>query len=388
MNDSHPQQEPRILTVTRNIPARLPVWVRRYRGSLLFVMLPTALAAVYYFLIAADLYASEAKFVVRSPSHMQTTGLAGLLQQTTGINRAQDDVFSVHDFVMSRDAVTALEKKVDLRAIFNRPEADFLAAYPNILFRKTSEDFFRYYTNRVDVSYDSTTGISMLTVKAFRAEDAKLVGNLLLSESEILVNRLNQRAHDNAVRDAETDVKLVEDRIAQAQQNMLDYRNREVMLDPAKTSGAIFETITKMQGELTAARTRLAELDSGSPGSPLRSGLETHIAELERQIESQRIRLAGSSGSMAPKISEYEQLLLRQDFAAKELASAFASLESAREEARRQQIYLDRVVEASLPDKALYPERIKSVLILFFSCLIAYSIAKLLIAGVREHEQD
>ena len=366
---------------------RVREWAYEYRGILLFVALPTLITAIYFFLIAADLYSSEASFVVRSPSRTQTTGLSSLLQGT-GISRAQDDVYSVNDFVVSRDAIAALDKQINLREIFNRPEADFLARYPNLIDRGTAEDFFRYYKSRVDVIYDTTTGISTLTVKAFRPDDAQLVTNLLLKESESLVNRMNERSHQNSVREAETDVKLSEDTVVQAQQNILAYRNRETLLDPNKSSAAIFEMLAKMQAELATTRTRLAELDSNSPGSPLRSDLVEHAAALQTQIESQRVRLAGGSESMAPKISEYEQLILKQEFAAKELASSMASLESARAEGRRQNIYLDRIVEPNLPDKALFPKRIKSLLIVFISCFMGYSIGRLLIAGVREHGQE
>lgn len=366
---------------------RVLAWARTHRGSLLCVVLPTLLATIYYFLIAADLYASEARIVVRSPSRMQVGGIAGFLQGTA-ISRAQDDVYSVHDFILSRDALAALQKRLDLRAIFSRPGADFVARYPNLLQRDSAEDFYKYYLHRVDVVFDATSGICTVVVKAFRPEDAQAVAAALLDESEGLVNRLNERSRANAIRDAEAEVRQVEQAVAQTQAAMLGYRKRENLLDPGKSSGAIFETQSHLQAELVTARSRLAELERSSPDSPLRGDLRSHIAELERQIGAQKNQLAGGDGSMAPKISEYEQLQLRQEFAAKELASALASLEGARAEARRQQIYLDRVVEPNLPDKALFPRRLVSVLIVLISCFLVYSIGRLLLAGVQEHAQD
>jgi capsular polysaccharide transport system permease protein len=370
-----------------DLRTRLWQWARLRRWPLLFVALPTLLATLYYGLIAADLYASEARFVVRSPSHVQISALAGLLQNT-GDGTSQSDVYSVHDFILSRDALAALQKHLDLRAIFNRPEADFLARFPNPLAWDNAEDFYRYYQSRVDIVYDTTTGLCTLTVKAFRPDDAQALAHHVLQEAEALINRLNDRARINGVRDADAEVKLSEDNVAQAQQNMLAFRKRETLIDPGKTSGAMFETLTKMQGELSTARTRLAELDRNSPGSPMRADLAGHIRALEQQSQEQRRRLAGGDSSMAPKISEYDQLLLRQEFAAKELTSAMASLEASRAEARRQQVYLDRVVDAGLSDRAQYPKRFVSVLTVFISCFLVYSIAGLLLAGVREHAQD
>lgn len=375
-------------TAARPHPAvQLKRWLKEYHGSLIFLWLPTALAAIYYFLIAASIYASEAKFVVRSPSRMQVSPLTNLLQ-STGISKAQDDVYSVNDYVVSRDAIRALRERVPLKEMFNRPEADLLARYPNPLYDATDEDFYEYYKKRVEVVYDATTGITTVTVKAFRAEDAQKIANLLIEQSEALVNRLNQRARTNAVADAATDVKLAEERVMQAQQRTLGYRTREELLDPAKSSGALFETVAKLKAELTMAQTRLAEIERTSPESPLKSGLQTRIAAVQRQIQNEQFKLAGADGSMAPKLPEYEQLMLQQEMAAKGLASAMASLEASRADARRQQIYLDRVIEANLPDKALFPKRLITVLIVFISCFMAYAIGKLLIAGVREHAQE
>jgi capsular polysaccharide transport system permease protein len=361
-------------------------WLRERRGSLIFVALPTLLAAFYYFFVAADLYASEASFVVRSPSRMQIGGLAGLLQSSAA--GGHEDAYSVQAFVTSRDVLAILSKKLDLKAIFSRPEGDFFARYPNPLDWDSDEDFYRFFQRRVELTYDTTTDISTLIVKTFRAEDSQKIADILLSESEALVNRLNQRGHDNAVRDAETDVKRAEDAIVGAQKSMLEYRTRESLLDPRKTSGAIFETQARTEAELASTRTRLNELLRTSPESPMRGDLETHIHALEQQIASERSSLTGSNGAIAPKLSEYEQLSLHEDFATKELASALASLEAARAESRRQQVYLERVVDTSLPDKALYPKRLVSVLIVFVSAFLIYSIGLLLLAGVREHAQQ
>ena len=365
---------------------RMVDWARRHRGAIIFLWLPTLLTTAYYLVFAADLYATEAKFVVRSPPRLQAPSLTTLLQGGNAA-KAQDDIYSVNDYVVSRDAIDKLESRLKLREMFGAPNGDYLARYPGPLYDETKEDFYLYYQKRVAVEYDVTTGITTVTVKAFRPADAKLIANLLIEESEALVNRLNERARSNAINDAESYVKVAETRAVEAQASVLGYRNKESLLDPGKSSGAVLETIARLQTELTTALTRVAELQRISPDSPLKSGLQTRIDALRQQIQSQQSRLTGLDSSIAPKIPKYEQLTFQQDFALKALASAMSSVEVAREEARRQQIYLDRVVEPSLPDKAVYPKRLKSILTIFISCLLAYTAARLLLAGIREHSQ-
>src|SRR5215467_5389613 len=131
------------------------------------VGLPTLIAGVYYFAIASDLYLSEAKFIVRSPKQVQATGLGALLQSSGFLGRATEDTNAVQDFIMSRDAARKLEEKNDLRAVFSRPEGDFVTRFPGILFwRKDFEALFWRYDYFVTVETDTSTGVTALRVKA------------------------------------------------------------------------------------------------------------------------------------------------------------------------------------------------------------------------------
>jgi capsular polysaccharide transport system permease protein len=60
-------------------------------------------------------------------------------------------------------------------------------------------------------------------------------------------------------------------------------------------------------------------------------------------------------------------------------------LETARNEAQRQQLYLDRVVQPNLPDYPIEPRRIRYVLVVLVLGLLIWAITSLLTAAVREH---
>ena len=68
-----------------------------------------------------------------------------------------------------------------------------------------------------------------------------------------------------------------------------------------------------------------------------------------------------------------------------QLASATASLEKARGDAQRQQIFLLRVVEPNQAEYARYPKASLTTLYIFACLSVAYGLAWLLIAGMREH---
>ena len=106
------------------------------------------------------------------------------------------------------------------------------------------------------------------------------------------------------------------------------------------------------------------------------------------QIELERSRVAGEADSLAPQIGEYERLALDRDFAQRSLAAAVTTLEAARLDVHRKQLYLERVVSPNLPDKAEEPRRFLAIVMVLVSALLAYGTVSLLIAGLREHRQS
>jgi capsular polysaccharide transport system permease protein len=349
------------------------------------VGVPTLAAGVYYFAIASDLYLSEAQFIVRSPKQVQASGIGALLQ-STGMARAADDTAAVQDFVMSRDAVRKLEQHDDLRSVLSRPEGDLITRFPGILFwRKDFEALFARYGHFVSVETDTETGVTALLVKAYRPEDAHALASALLGYSEQLINDLNERARRDAISTARHEVDGAELRIAQIQTDLTAYRVKQKMLDPKSASSGVLELIGQMSSAQANARAQLGELLNNSPNSPQIPLVKTRIASLDKLIAEERSKLSGANDSVVSALTEYERLNLQRELGEKALASAFTSLEAARIEAQRQQLYLETIAQPNLADYPLYPKRILSFVTVFASCLLAYGIAWLLVANAREH---
>ena len=348
------------------------------------VGLPTLVAGVYYFAIASDLYLSEAKFIVRSPKQVQTSSIGALIQ-STGLARAVDDTAVVEDFIMSRDAVRKLEQENDLRRLFGRPEGDFVTRFPGILMRSDFEALFRRYDHFVSIETDHTSGVTALRVKAYRPEDALTISRALLSYGEQLVNELNERARRDALSTAEHEVDRAQERVSRIQKQLTAYRVEQKMLDPKSASAGVLEVIGQMNAAQAAARQQLGELFKNSPNSPQIPLVQTRIASLDKLIAEERAKLSGETNSVVAALTEYERLTLDRELAEKALASAFTSLEAARLEAQRQQLYLETIAQPNLADYPLYPKRVVSFGMVLVSCLLAYGIAWLLVISAREH---
>ena len=349
------------------------------------VGLPTLVAGVYFFGIASDLYLSEVKFVVRGPSKGPASAISAMLSGA-GASAVSEDTYAVHEYLMSRDAVRRLEQEDDLRALLSRPEGDPVTRFPGFLFwRSDFEALYRAYSRFISVEVDGSTGVSTLQVKAYRPEDAQLIASALLRFSEQLVNALNERARTDSLSAFEREVKETEQQIANTQGELTAYRIKQQMLDPKTAAVGPLELVGQMQAQAANAKAQLAEVLKNSPNSPQIPLIRTRLASLEKLIADEREKITGDNNSVATTVASYERLDLQKLLGEKTLASAFSSLEAARLEAQRQQLYLETIARPNLADYPLYPKRFASFATVVASCMFAYGIAWLLVAGIREH---
>ena len=350
----------------------------------LTVIVPTILACIYYGVIASDVYISESRFVVRSPQRQTQTGLGALLQ-STGFSRSQDDTYSVHDFVMSRDALKELDEQLGVRRAYSSKDADFINRFPGLDWDDSFESFYKYYQKRVGVDYDTASSISILTVRAFTAEDAKRINDLLLKMGERLVNNLNDRSRQDLIKFATQEVTTAKTNATAAALALSSFRTAQTIFDPDRQSAIQLQGVAKLQEELFATEAQLNQIRQVSPKNPQVASLANRVSSLRNTIANETSKVAGGGTSLTSKSANFERLVLEKSFADKQFASTLASLESARSEAERKQLYLERLVQPNLPDKALEPRRIRSIFMVFAVGLIAWGVVSLLVASVREH---
>lgn len=365
------------------------VWLKKRQWFVLFVILPTLLATLYYGLIASDIYVSESRFVIKSPDQKrsQMTSLASLIQ-TTGLSGGQEQTNEILAYVRSRNALKALERNPDIRAKFGSPSADSLARFPMFFSKGTFEDLFKYYEKMVDARLDTETGMAVITAKAFTAKDAYEINSELLTLSETLVNQLNARARTRSISEAQRQVELAVTRTKQARVALSGYRNQQALIDPGKQALGVIEIANAMIAQRASLQAQLDQMQRVTPGNPSIPALRNRINAITVQINSQDSRVAGTNSGIASKIGGYENLLVEQEFATENLNVANAALVQARAEAQRQQFYLERVVDPNLPDMALLPNRLLNIIIVAAGAACLYFIAWMFIVGILEHAPE
>ena len=388
----------RFMNVTPSYPAEadapapdnvIVTWLRKRRLFLLMVILPTLVATLYYGLVASDIYISESRFVIKSPDQKksQVSTLANLVQ-TTGLSGGQEQANEVLTYVRSRDALLALEKSVRFRDRYTTIRADFLARFPQPWANDSFESLFKYYGKRVDARSDTETGTAIIKVEAFTPQDAFMINRQLLELSEALVNKLNGRAHNKAIVEAQRQVELATERAKAARGALAQYRNTQALIDPSKQAGGVLEIANTMIGERAALRAQLDLMQRLTPNNPSIPALRNRINAISVQIASQDSRVVGTGNGIASKLGGYGNLLVEQEFSTQSLNAASAALVQARADAQKQQFYLERVVDPNTPDSPLLPKRFLSVLIIFAAAISLYFITWMFMVGVVEHAPE
>jgi capsular polysaccharide transport system permease protein len=373
---------PHIAWAVRRLLQRV---LRINRLLLLIVVAPTLLAVFYFGLIAEDVYVSESDFVVRTPQRQSLTGVGALLQGT-GLQQSSDDIYSVQDFIGSRDALAKLDKRFHLARAYGDRSVDRFNRFPTLDGDDSFEALLRYYRNHiVTTDLDTTSSILTLTVRAFSPQQAYEINDALLKLSESLVNELNERSRGDLIQFAANDVDVAERDAKAAVLAVSNYRNAKSVFDPEKQSGLQLEQVEKMQDALIATREQIADLDTVAKNNPQLPVLRGRTVELEADIASELGKVAGSEHSLSTKSAGYEGVILERDFASKRLEIALSLLEQSRANALKQQLYLERIAQPNRPDVAIEPHRIRDVVATLLVSLLVWGIISLLVTAVKEH---
>ena len=351
------------------------------------VVLPTLTAVIYYSLIASDVYISESRFVVRSQEDQSSSPLLGLILKGTGFKSSTNDSYTVQDYMLSRDALQSLVDELHIKDIFSDSSIDIFRRFPGFLdWDNSFENFHDYYQKIIDVKLDSVSSISTLTTHAFSGDTAWQMNNRLLELAENLINRLNERGREDLIRFSIQEVADAEIKAKTAALALANYRNEKGVIDPERQSAVPLQQVAKLQDELIATKTQIAQLQKLTKDNPQLPVLYQLAHLLENEIHAETNRIAGGGErSLAGKAAGYQRLVLEKEFADKMLASAMSSLEQARNEAQRKQLYLERIAQPSKPDSAMEPRRVRIITTVFILGIITWGVLSLLLASIQEH---
>ncbi len=354
------------------------------KAVLAAVLLPTLLSLLYFGLWASPMYIAEARFAVRGA---ETSGAAGglaalLLPSGASVGA---DAHIVAEYIQSPDIMEAIDGELHIFRHFSSREYDLIS---RLAADATRDERLSYWNWAVKPSFDPETGVIALSVRAYDPATAKKLAEAVLTKSEALVNAMSRRAQDDAIALAMSEVRTAEQRVSAAQDAMRAFRDRSGMLDPASTAGGLQGIVSQLEGEAVKVRAEIAEASTYmSKDAPALVGLRARLAAVEKQLASEKLRLAGEArpDSLTSVAGEYEDLQTESEFARQQLVSAMTSLETARVKAEAKSRYVVAFQIPVLPDESLYPRPFLFTAYVFVGALALVGLCSLIIAAVREH---
>jgi capsular polysaccharide transport system permease protein len=353
---------------------------------LALVVAPTAVAGLYYGLIAAPQYVSHTEYIVRGVDAHRSSGLASLLN-TFGISRAADETSAIESFLKSREVLEKLNARVDLRAVYGAEAADRLSRFPRFWERDSFEDLFAYSRNYIAIVKDPSSGVTKLDVAAFDAASAEKIAGAMIDLASDMANSLNARAEADTVEASKRDLQESRDGVVKVQSELTEFRNAALLVDPLAFAGAMLQGIGALSLEKARTQAQIAETERLSPANPGIDSMKASVTALERKIEDERGKLAGDNDALAGKVANYERLTLMRELAEKRYAAALVSLQTAEAEAERKRVYIEEIVKPNLPDEPTAPERFRSALSVFVVGFISFAILWILSVGSKDHAQ-
>lgn len=364
---------------------------RRKRRSMLlmarlffFVLLPTFLAGFYYYTIATPLYATKTEFVIQQAMPPQPTGssMGGLMN--TPMANMQDSI-TVQGYLQSRDAMLRLDQDIGFRSVFSDPSIDPIQRLePDA----TNEAAYKIYQRNVRVSYDPTEGIIRMEVIAPDAQTSVRFSEALIGYAEEQVDQLTQRLREDAMKGARESYTEAEAALLDARQRAVELQERFKVLSSDAEVSLITNQIGALEGEITADRLSLAQMESNaSPNQSRVEPLKRRIATMEAEVAALRAKLVeedGSGQSLARVQSELAVAEADAETRQMMLAQALQSMETARIEANRQARYISLSVAPVAPDEAAYPRAFENTVVAALIFAGIYLILSMTAAILRE----
>jgi capsular polysaccharide transport system permease protein len=358
----------------------------RALSFLAVVVLPITVTAAYYFAIAADQYVAEFRFTLNTVDPPRFDPLALLAGNATHSPAGVESQILVQ-YLASRAVVNEIGGALDLRSLFAPPQADWWARLsPSALV----ERLVRYWQGQVDPSYDSADGTVTVRVRGFAPQDSLRLAQAIVAACEKLVNDLSLRARRDTLEHAEIEVGQAEARLKTALADIRAFRDREGLIDPARTAEGTGLLATRLRDDLVKANSELSTLKAYMrDDAPPVKVLKARIRSLEAQRRSLAQELTdpdpARSDTLSRILGSYEQLESERKFAEASYQHALQSLDQARASADRQHVFIASFVPPSLPEEPLYPRRWRSLGTVALIAFALWGIGGLTVQSIRDH---
>ncbi|HEV7310734.1 hypothetical protein [Ensifer sp.] len=360
------------------------------KNSLLFfVVLPSALAGLYFWLIASNQYVAEMRMIVRTigVSERFDTSQAREGRSMIGGDSLTQDSYIVANYLKSPEIVRKLDVEIGLRQYFSREDVDW---FSRLSLNATSEELFQYWGRHVDTYVDGPSGIIVFTVRAFSPEASVLIANAALGSADAMIDKISEKAKGDLVARVEGDVtaSLADYRVAL--DDLRDYQNKTGILDPLSSAKMLSEIIGKLTEQKLQLTVSLKSLEAAGADKTARGReLRRSIQAIDDQIKLRQNNMAGSldgaDTQLSSSLTEFSRLETRRIVTQAIYEANVRNLDTAKSTALKRTTFMSIFSNSNTPEESEYPDRFSSWIILSVGLLTLWMTATLLWMSIEDH---
>ena len=327
------------------------------------------------------MYISESKFVINSNSAEKALSIS---PQTLLNGGGNNDIYVAIAYIKSMNLFNTIDQKLDLKTHFK--SGDIVSSLST---NATNKEIEEYWKNIINVDIDSESELLKLAVRSYSPQFSLNIQKNILSELDSLINRMNEKAHKDAINLAEKEVQSSENEVEKTALELKNFRDNNTFISPEAEVTNFTNIIGNLEKQLSETKTELEQkLTYFKEDSLEIKTLKSKIDALNKQLNEVRTRIASNSTNktiLSNSLNEYENLSLKHEFAKKKLESAMTSLEAARQISLTKTRYIVMVESPTLPDESLWPTPFKSAFITLLLTIFSVGIISLIISAIREH---
>jgi capsular polysaccharide transport system permease protein len=347
---------------------------------------PVVLGSIYLFFIMPDEYVTEFRFSVRvpvgNPQSLNQQASGSSYSALFGGNPTPGtdllDNFTVADYARSAQAARDVNGQLNLKSLFSKPADPLSHLGDNV----SQEKLGRYWKSMVYSDYDVTTGLAVVRVRAYTAQDSLNIANVLLKLSNQLVNDIGNQSQADTVRFANEQVKRASDQVFALQRQMAALAKHTGVTSPSigvidsqnQISVHTRTTIAEITQEI-----EVLERELHNPNAPqiavLREELAANQKALDASVGTANQEATNLFANLSAQLNNYRTVL----------ANAQASLSDSLAAQTAQRLYLTTYVRPTLPESPTAPDRWMDLLLLIAVAAMVWMVGMLVRNSILEH---
>jgi len=359
-----------------------------------FVLLvvPFILFAFYQLVLAAPRYESRAQLIIQQPDGMSTMDPSMALLSGLGVGGSSTaDSEIAKAYIHSQDMLNYLQQHSNLKAHYQEHGDIFTGLSSDA----SSEDLLNYYIDHTTIEIDEDSGVLKILAQGFTPEFANNLTKIIVSRAEWYINSIGHQLAEAQLQFIRLEHAKVEQRLRDAQKNILAFQQKNNLLDPEAEGLALQQITYGLEGQIATKSAQLKGLRSTmTDRAPQVVMLEAELNALKTQLELERERLSqqgsepttttANNRAVSQVLAQFSDLKIELELALKGYTASEVSLDKARIEAYRQLKYLVVVETATLPQDHQYPNTLYNILLFAVLQLMLFGIGKIILATVKE----